>query len=78
MSMVQNGPPQWVWERTADPLKWDVVPFQDPKGHTVYEVRVSCGLEIMRLQFFTADELGGLQSVLSAIVDTSALVLGRR
>jgi hypothetical protein len=78
MSMVQNGPPQWVWERTADPLKWEVVPFQDPKGHTVYELRVNCGLEIMRLQFFTADELSGLQSLLNTNLDCGLLASAGR
>ena len=64
MPMVQSGPPQWIWERMADPLKWDVVPFDDPNGHAVYELRVNCGLEIMRLQFLTLDEIGELQSLL--------------
>lgn len=63
MPLVSGGPPQWIWERTPDPLKWEIVPFQDPKGQTVYELRVNCGLEIMRLQFFTEEEMGELQSV---------------
>src|SRR5689334_9199705 len=61
MPLIQGGPPEWIWERTADPLKWDVVPSQAPGGHTVYELRVDCGLGIMRLQFFTRDEKQELQ-----------------
>jgi hypothetical protein len=57
MPLIQGGPPQWVWERTADPIKLDVVPSKDPHGHTVYELRIACGLEIVRLQFFTREEL---------------------
>jgi len=57
MSLIQGGPPQWIWERTPDPLKWDIIPSRSPQGNVVYELRVSCGLEIMRLQFFTEDEL---------------------
>ena len=61
MPLIQGGPPEWIWERTPDPLKWDVVPSQGREGHTVYELRVNCGLGIMRLQFFTADEMKELQ-----------------
>jgi hypothetical protein len=63
MPLVQGGPPEWIWERTADPLKWEIVASQDPNGHTVYELRANCGLEIMRLQFFTEDEIRELQSL---------------
>jgi hypothetical protein len=52
MPLIQGGPPEWIWERSADFLKWDVVPVVNPEGHTVYELRVSCGMEIMRLQFW--------------------------
>ena len=64
MTLIQGGPPQWVWERTPDVLKWEVVPSQDGKGDTVYELRVNCGLEIIRLQFFTEDELREVQSLI--------------
>jgi hypothetical protein len=57
MPLIQGGPPEWIWERSADFLKWDVVPVVNPEGHTVYELRVSCGMEIMRLQFCTREEL---------------------
>jgi hypothetical protein len=60
MPLVQGGPPEWIWERTPDPLKWQLTPSKGLEGHTVYELRVSCGLGIMRLQFFTAEELRNL------------------
>ena len=64
MPLIQGGPPECIWERTPDPLKWEIVDSRDPNGHTVHELRLQCGLGIMRLQFFTADELQNLQSVL--------------
>ena len=57
MPLIQGGPPQWVWERTADHLKCEVVPVRSPEGHTVYELRVSCGMEVMRLHFLTREEV---------------------
>jgi len=64
MPLIQGGPPEWIWERTPDALKWEIVPSRDPQGHTVYELRVNCGLGIMKLQFFTEEELHALQSTL--------------
>ena len=52
MPLIEGGPPEWIWERTSDPLQWEVVPSRSPEGHTVFELRVKGGLEIMRLQFF--------------------------
>jgi hypothetical protein len=66
MPLIQGGPPEWIWERTPEKLKWEVVPSQRPDGQTVYELRVQCGLEIMRLQFFTAEEVRQLASLLAA------------
>jgi hypothetical protein len=57
MPLVQGGPPEWVWERSADFLKSEVVPVHDVHGQTVYELRLSCGMEILRLQFFTCAEI---------------------
>ena len=68
MPLIQGGPPEWIWERTADPIKGEVVPSKAPEGHTVYELRITCGLEIMRLQFFTADELKQFVSLVAANV----------
>ena len=65
MPLIQGGPPEWIWERTPDPLKWELVPVRAPNGHTVYELRVNCGLGIMKLQFFSEDEIGDLQSVVA-------------
>jgi hypothetical protein len=66
MPLIQGGPPEWIWERTADPVKAEVVTSRAPEGHAVYELRIQCGLEIMRLQFFTADELKAFASLVSA------------
>jgi len=49
MPLIQGGPPEWIWERTPDPLKWEIAESRDPNGHTVYELRVDCGLGIMKL-----------------------------
>jgi hypothetical protein len=65
MSLIQGGPPEWIWERQPDPLRCELVSSQSPEGHTVYELRVTCGLEIMRLQFFTAEELEALAAALA-------------
>ena len=64
MPLIQGGPPEWIWERKPDPLKWDVVAPQNPEGATVYELRVNCGLEIMRLQFFTEEDVQELRATL--------------
>jgi hypothetical protein len=67
MPLIQGGPPEWIWERTPDALQWEVVPSRAPQGHTVYELRANCGLEILRLQFFTADEIEALRAVLEGV-----------
>lgn len=66
MPIIQGGPPLWVWERSPDPLRWDVIPSQTPDGRTVYELRLNCGLEILRLQFFTRSEMEELRGALGA------------
>ena len=65
MPLIQGGPPEWIWERTPETLKWEVVTSERPDGQTVYELRVQGGLEIMRLQFFTAEEVRHLDSLLA-------------
>jgi hypothetical protein len=54
MPLIQGGPPEWIWERTPERLKWEIDSSDRPDGQTLYELRVQCGLEIMRLQFFSA------------------------
>lgn len=71
MPLIQGGPPQWVWERTADPLKWEVAVVHDPQGHSVYELRVNCSLEIVRLEFVTEDELKALESLIGETLRAS-------
>jgi hypothetical protein len=67
MPLIQGGPPEWVWERTADFLRSDPVPVPSPQGHTVYELRVSCGVEILRVHFFTREGVRGLAAPLAAL-----------
>ena len=64
MPLIQGGPPEWIWERTPDPLKWEIVDSRDMEGNTVYELRLNCGLGIMKLQFFTAEEIGQLGALI--------------
>ena len=63
MLLIRGGPPEWIWERTPEALRWEVVPSDQPDGQTVYELRVRCGLEIVRLQFFTSEEVRQLASL---------------
>jgi hypothetical protein len=57
MPIVQGGPPEWTWERPNEKLKWEINRAQSPEGSDLCEVRIHCGLEIMRLQFFTLEEI---------------------
>jgi hypothetical protein len=66
MPLIQGGPPFWVWERRPDPLKWEVLPYELESGEKGYAVRVLCNLEILRVQFVTADELQALASLITA------------
>ena len=65
MPLIQGGPPEWIWERTPEKLKWEVVASERPDGQTVYELRLQCGLEIMRLHFFTEQEARQLAALLA-------------
>jgi hypothetical protein len=58
--LIQGGPPEWIWERRPEMVKWELASSTNQEGQTVYELRVNCGLEIMRLQFFTKEELKDL------------------
>jgi hypothetical protein len=60
MPLVQGGPPEWIWERTPDPLKWSIIPTQR-ETETLYELRVDCGMGIMRLHYFTENEIKSLR-----------------
>jgi len=66
MPLIQGGPPEWIWERTPDTIRWELVPSNPPDRETRYELRVQCGLEIMRWQFFTREEIADLCGVLAA------------
>ncbi len=65
MPLIQGGPPEWIWERAPETLRWEMRTSDQPDGKTVYELRAQCGLEIVRLQFFTAEEVQQLASLLS-------------
>ena len=67
MPLVQGGPPEWVWERPAEQLQWEILPTRPAEGHADFELRVHCGLEMVRLQFFTKDEIAELQTILASV-----------
>ncbi len=71
MSLIQGGPPEWIWERPPDTLKWEVLPKKSFDGKTIYELRVNCGLEVMRLQFFTPEEIKKLAELLAGLAEYS-------
>jgi hypothetical protein len=66
MPLIQGGPPEWIWERTPDKIRWELVPSKLAERETRFELRVQSGLEIMRWQFFTREEIADLYAVLSA------------
>ena len=65
MPMMHNGPPEWIWERTPDAITWEVHPVQQGDS-TVYELSVLAagGNEIVRLRYFTADEMHALEGLI--------------
>lgn len=64
MPLIQGGPPEWVWERPDALLKVHVMPVEDAESHPVFEVRIDCGMEIVRLQYLTWDEIQELNDSL--------------
>jgi hypothetical protein len=72
MPLIQGGSPEWVGERTPNLLRWDVVQAPASDGHPQFELRVNCGLEIMRLQFFTADEIKELRAAMAEALNRIA------
>jgi hypothetical protein len=63
--LIQGGPPEWIWERPPEKVKFEIVQSTDLEGRTVFELRVQAGLEILRLQFFTGEELRQLAALLN-------------
>ncbi len=61
MPIIQG--PEHVWERTADAVKWTITP-SERETETVYELRIDCGMGIMRLHYFTEAEMKGLRATL--------------
>jgi hypothetical protein len=72
MPIVQGGPPVWIWERTPDPLRWDVQARGGGGGKTMFVLRAQCGLEIVELQVLTGDELQALAALVTQKVQASA------
>lgn len=69
MPLLQGGPPQWVWERCEGALKWEIT-RRSSQAPARYVVNLHCGLEILRLQFFSTAELRGLVNFLEQAMDT--------
>ena len=65
LPLIQGGPPEWIWERTPDKIRWDLVPASVLDQDTRFELRVQCGLEIMRWQFFSREEISDLVTALA-------------
>ncbi len=65
MPLIQGGPPEWIWERTPDKIRWELVPSSALDQDTRVELRVQCGLEIMRWQFFSREEISDLVAALA-------------
>ena len=36
MPLIQGGPPEWIWERTPEVLKWEIITSDRPDGQTFY------------------------------------------
>jgi hypothetical protein len=51
--------------RPPESLKWELVRAQPRAGQPAYELRVNCGLEILRLQHFTGEEIRQLADLLA-------------
>jgi hypothetical protein len=67
MPLVQGGPPEWIWERPIEQLRWEVLATRPTEERADFELRVHCGFEMMRLQFFTKEEIAELQSLFARI-----------
>ena len=78
MPLVQGGPPEWIWERTPDKIRWELVSANVPDRKTRYELRVQSGLEIMRWQFFTREEVADLYTALGAGLEELEPSLSKR
>lgn len=69
MPLIKDGPPEWIWERPADPLKWEVIERSAHDGqHPVYELRLACGLQILRMHVFNQQEMWSLVDTISSVL----------
>ena len=39
MPLIQGGPPEWIWERTPERLKWELVASE----HRTARLSMNCG-----------------------------------
>lgn len=66
MTFVQSGPPEWIWERSPDPLKWEVKELPAHDGpHSVYELKLQCGPKTVRMHVFNSQEMWSLVDTVS-------------
>jgi hypothetical protein len=65
MPLIQGGPPEWIWERTPDKIRWELIPSNNPDQEVRFELRVQSGLEIMRWHFFSREEISDLVAALA-------------
>ena len=58
-----------VWERTPDPLKWEVEELPATDGrHSVYELRLLCGGKALHLRVFNNKEMWSLVDTISGVL----------
>ena len=65
MPLVHSGPPEWVFERPSDTLKWEVKELPSDGPHAVYEISLYCGLQILRMHVFNQEEAWALVDALT-------------
>jgi hypothetical protein len=65
MPLIQGGPPEWIWERPPDKVRWELVPTGDEDQDARYELRMQSGLEIIRCHFFSREEISDLATALA-------------
>jgi hypothetical protein len=78
MPLLQGGPPMWLWEKPADTLKWELIREPAGDGASGYALKIQCGLEILRLQSFSRDELADFCAELTRLLAQDEPAQGER
>lgn len=65
MPLIQTKPTKWIWERAPEQVNWEILTSDGSDGRTVYELQVTCDLEIIKLQYFSGEEIKHLASLLT-------------